>query len=161
MATIKEKIERLKKELEEASNDEKFRNLAFVAGGNLTKSGRAYIRRQTEKICRLSHEYDLYIRIQRIIDGEVFTLDDIDQCRLEIEKRYPQYQQPLDASSGILFAAEAIRKSFGNRFYLILYRYPIKIDFGTPNRRICIIHPSNFIEYEKKREECLLFPLSS
>lgn len=153
MGTIKEKIERLKKELDEASNDEKFRNLAFVAGGNMTKSGRAYIRRQTEKICRLSHEYDLHVRIQRIIDGEVFTLDDIDKCRLEIEKRYPQYQQPLDASSGILFTAEAIRKSFGNRFYLILYRYPIKIDFGTPNRRICIIHPSNFVEYEKKGEE--------
>lgn len=38
MGTIKEKIERLKKELDEASNDEKFRNLAFVAGGDMTKS---------------------------------------------------------------------------------------------------------------------------
>lgn len=149
MATIKEKIERLKRELDEASNDEKFRNLAFVAGGNMTKSGRAYIRRQTEKICRLSHEYDLHVRIQRIIDNE----DDIDKCRLKIEKRYPQYQQPLDASSGILFAVETIRRSFGNRFYSTLYRHPIKIDFGTPNRRICIIHPSNFIEYEKRQED--------
>lgn len=49
IGTIKEKIERLKKELEEAMNDERFRNLTFVAGGNQTKSGRAYIRRQTGK----------------------------------------------------------------------------------------------------------------
>lgn len=153
MGTIREKIERLKRELDEASNDEKFRNLAFVAGGNMTKTGRAYIRRQTEKICRLSHEYDLHVRIQRIIDGEVFTLDDIDRCRLEIEKRYPQYEQPIDVDSGILLAVEAIRKSFENRFYSTLYRHPIKIDFGTPNRRICIIHPSNFIEYEKRQED--------
>lgn len=153
MATIKEKIESLKKALDETSNDEKYRNLSFVAGGNLTKSGRSYLRRHTEKICRLSHEYELHLRIQRIIDGEVFTLDDIDRCRLEIEKQYPQYEQPLGSDCGILFAAEAIRKSFGNRFCLILYRYPIKIDFGTPNRRICIIHPSNFIEYEKRQED--------
>ncbi len=153
MGTIKEKIEQLKKELDEASNDKKFRNLAFVTSGNMTKSGRAHIRRQAEKICRLSHEYDLHVRIQRIIDGEVFTLDDIDKYRQEIKKRFPQYNQPIGSDCGILFAAEAIRKSFGNCFCLILYRYPIKTDFGTPNRRICIIHPSNFIEYEKRPKD--------
>ncbi len=52
--------------------------------------------------------------------------------------------------SNILFAVEAIRKSFGRKYFLPLYRYPIKIDFGTPDNRICIIDGSNFIEYEKK-----------
>ncbi len=153
MGTIKEKIQRLKKELDEAIQDERYKNLSFVSGGNLTKSGRNFVRRHTDKIGRLAHEYDLHVRIQRIIDGEIFTLEDINRCQLEIMNRFSQYEHPIDSGSGILFAAEAIRKSFGGRFALILYRYPIKIDFETPNRRIYIIHPSNFIEYQKKQED--------
>ena len=121
MATFEEKAERLKKELEEAANSNQRRNL--------------------------SREYELTLRLLRIIRGEVFMLDDINKCRLEIMREYPEYERPITARSGILFAAEAIRKSFGHKYYLPLYKYPIRIDFGTQNRRICVVHPSNFIEY--------------
>ena len=124
MATFEEKAARLKKELEEAANGSHCRNL--------------------------SREYELTLRLLRIIRGEVFTLEDINKCRLEIMREYPEYGQPITAESGILLAAEAIRKSFGRKYYLPLYKYPIKIDFGTPNGRVCVVHPSNFIEYEDK-----------
>ena len=127
MATFEEKAERLKKELEEAANGSQRRNL--------------------------SREYELTLRLLRIIRGEVFTLDDINECRLEIMREYPEYGRPITAESGILLAAEAIRKSFGRKYYLPLYKYPIRIDFGTPNGRICGVHPSNFIEYDKNGQE--------
>lgn len=127
MATFEEKAERLKKELEEAANGSQCRNL--------------------------SREYELTLRLLRIIRGEVFTLDDINECRLEIMREYPEYGRPITAESGILLAAEAIRKSFGRKYYLPLYKYPIRIDFGTPNGRICVVHPSNFIEYDKNGQE--------
>ena len=127
MATFEEKAERLKKELEEAANGSQRRNL--------------------------SREYELTLRLLRIIRGEVFTLDDINECRLEIMREYPEYGRPITAESGILLAAEAIRKSFGRKYYLPLYKYPIRIDFGTPNGRISVVHPSNFIEYDKNGQE--------
>ena len=65
-------------------------------------------------------------------------------------QEYPEYERPITARSGILFAAEAIRKSFGHKYYLPLYKYPIRIDFGMQNGRICVVHPSNFIEYKDK-----------
>lgn len=86
--------------------------------------------------------------LKRIVDGNVFTLDDINKCRSLIMQEYPEYERPITARSGILFAAEAIRKSFGHKYYLPLYKYPIRIDFGMQNGRICVVHPSNFIEYE-------------
>ena len=85
MATFEEKAERLKKELEEATNDDQRRNL--------------------------SREYELTLRLLRIIRGEVFTLDDINKCRMEIMRQHPGYERPITAESGILLAAEAIRKS--------------------------------------------------
>ena len=148
----KDKALRLAKELEEAFDDERYRNLSFVAAGNLSRGAKSYLNRHTEKICRLRHEYDLCLRIQRIIDGEVFTLEDINACRLEIMRQYPEYEQPVTARSGIIFAVEAIRKSFGRKYYLPLYKHPIRIDFGTANGRIYIIHSSNFIEYEAKKD---------
>ena len=107
MATFEEKAERLKKELEEAPNGDQRRNL--------------------------SHEYELTLRLLRIIREEVFTLDDINKCRQEIMRQHPGYERPITADSGILLAAEAIRKSFGRKYYLPLYKYPILIDFGTPD----------------------------
>ena len=86
--------------------------------------------------------------LKRIVAGDVFTLDDLNKCRLLIVQEYPEYERPITARSGILFATEAIRKSFGHKYYLPLYKYPIRIDFGTQNGRICVVHPSNFIEYE-------------
>uniref|UniRef100_UPI003FD85556 hypothetical protein n=1 Tax=Alistipes putredinis TaxID=28117 RepID=UPI003FD85556 len=121
MATFEEKAERLKKELEEAPNGDQRRNL--------------------------SHEYELTLRLLRIIRGEVFTLDDINKCRQEIMRQHPGYERPITADSGILLAAEAIRKSFGRKYYLPLYKYPILIDFGTPDGQICVVHPSNFVCY--------------
>lgn len=88
--------------------------------------------------------------LKRIVDGNVFTLDDINKCRSLIMQEYPEYERPITARSGILFAAETIRKSFGHKYYLPLYKYPIRIDFGMQNGRICVVHPSNFIEYEDK-----------
>ena len=98
--------------------------------------------------------------LKRIVDGDVFTLDDINKCRLLIMQEYPEYERPITARSGILFAAEAIRKSFGHKYYLPLYKYPIKIDFGTPDGQICVVHPSNFVSYtsKKEREECDVHP---
>ena len=101
MATFEEKAERLKKELEEATNDDQRRNL--------------------------SREYELTLRL------------------------YPGYDRPITAESGILLAAEAIRKSFGKKYYLPLYKYPILIDFGTPDGQICVIHSSNYISYTSKK----------
>jgi hypothetical protein len=147
------KVLRLEKELEEALNDERYKNLSFIAAGNLSRGSRSYLNRHMEKIRRLQHEYNLYLRIQRIINGEVFTLDVINVCCLEIMRQYPEYEQPITAESGILFAVEAIRKSFGRKYYLPLYRHPIRIDFGTTNDRICIVHSSNFIEYEVKKKQ--------
>lgn len=71
MATFEEKAERLKKELEEATNDDQRRNL--------------------------SREYELTLRLLRIIRGEVFTLDDINKCRMEIMRLYPGYDRPITA----------------------------------------------------------------
>lgn len=88
--------------------------------------------------------------LKRIVNGDVFTLDDINKCRLLIMQEYPEYKRPITAQSGILFAVEAIRKSFGRKYFLPLYRYPIKIDFGTSDNRICIVDGSNFVEYEMK-----------
>lgn len=152
MTRYKEKALRLQKELKKALDDEHYKNLSFVAAGNLSRGAKSYLNRHTEKICRLRHEYDLCLRIQRIIDGEVFTLEDINACRLEIMRQYPEYEQPVTTRSGILFAVEAIRKSFGRKYHLPLYRHPIRIDFGTANGRIYIIHSSNFIEYEAKKD---------
>ena len=100
----------------------------------------------------LSREYELTLRLLRIIRGEVFTLDDINKCRQEIMRQHPGYERPITADSGILLAAEAIRKSFGRKYYLPLYKYPILIDFGTPDGQICVIHPSNYISYTSKKE---------
>ena len=116
----------MKKELEEAANGDRRRSL--------------------------SHEYELTLRLLRIIRGEVFTLDDINKCRMEIMRQHPGYERPITAESGILLAAEAIRKSFGRKYYLPLYKYPILIDFGTSDRQICVIHPSNFVSYTSKKE---------
>ena len=126
MATFEERAEQLKKELEKAANGNQRRNLF--------------------------REYELTLRLLRIIRGEVFTLDDINKCRMEIMRLYPGYDRPITAESGILLAAEAIRKSFGRKYYLPLYKYPILIDFGTPDGRICMIHPSNFVSYTSKKE---------
>lgn len=126
MATFEERAERLKKELDEATNGDQRRNL--------------------------SREYELTLRLLRIIRGEVFTLDDINKCRQEIMRQHPGYERPITAESGILLAAEAIRKSFGRKYYLPLYKYPILIDFGTPDGQICVIHPSNFISYTSKKK---------
>lgn len=87
MATFEERAEQLKKELEKAANGNQRRNLF--------------------------REYELTLRLLRIIRGEVFTLDDINKCRMEIMRLYPGYDRPITAESGILLAAEAIRKSFG------------------------------------------------
>ena len=125
MATFEERAEHLKKELEKAANGNQLRNLF--------------------------REYELTLRLLRIIRGEVFTLDDINKCRMEIMRLYPGYDRPITAESGILLAAEAIRKSFGRKYYLPLYKYPILIDFGVPDGRICVIHPSNFISYTSKK----------
>ena len=126
MATFEERAEQLKKELEKAANGNQRRNL--------------------------SREYELTLRLLRIIRGEVFTLDDINKCRMEIMQQHPGYERPITAESGILLAAEAIRKSFGRKYYLPLYKYPILIDFGTSDRQICVIHPSNFVSYTSKKE---------
>lgn len=126
MATFEERAERLKKELDEATNGDQRRNLF--------------------------REYELTLRLLRIIRGEVFTLDDINKCRMEIMRQHPGYERPITAESGILLAAEAIRKSFGRKYYLPLYKYPILIDFGTPDGQICVIHPSNFISYTSKKK---------
>ena len=126
MATFEERAERLKKELEEATNDCQRRNL--------------------------SREYELTLRLLRIIRGEVFTLDDINKCRMEIMRQHSGYDRPITAESGLLLAAEAIRKSFGRKYYLPLYKYPILIDFGKPDGQICVIHPSNYISYTSKNE---------
>lgn len=100
----------------------------------------------------LFREYELTLRLLRIIRGEVFTLDDINKCRMEIMRQHPGYERPITAESGILLAAEAIRKSFGRKYYLPLYKYPILIDFGKPDGQICVIHPSNYISYTSKKE---------
>ena len=121
MATFEERAEQLKKELEKAANGNQRRNL--------------------------SREYELTLRLLRIIRGEVFTLDDINKCRMEIMRQHPGYDRPITAESGLLLAAEAIRKSFGRKYYLPLYKYPILIDFGTPDGQICVVHPSNFVCY--------------
>lgn len=126
MATFEERAEQLKKELEKAANGNQRRNL--------------------------SREYELTLRLLRIIREEVFTLDDINKCRMEIMRQHPGYDRPITAESGILLAAEAIRKSFGRKYYLPLYKYPILIDFGTPDGQICVIHPSNYISYTSKKE---------
>lgn len=126
MATFEERAEQLKKELEKAANGNQRRNLF--------------------------REYELTLRQLRIIRGEVFTLDDINKCRMEIMRQHPGYERPITAESGILLAAEAIRKSFGRKYYLPLYKYPILIDFGTSDRQICVIHPSNFVSYTSKKE---------
>ena len=126
MATFEERAEQLKKELEKAANGNQRRNLF--------------------------REYELTLRLLRIIRGEVFTLDDINKCRMEIMRQHPGYERPITAESGILLAAEAIRKSFGRKYYLPLYKYPILIDFGTSDRQICVIHPGNFVSYTSKKE---------
>ena len=66
---------------------------------------------------------------------------------MEVMRQHPGYERPIMTESGILLAAEAIRKSFGKKYYLPFYKYPILIDFGTPDGRICVVHPSNFVCY--------------
>ena len=105
---------------------------------------------ENERIDFSTLEAHREVLLKRIVDGDVFTLDDINKCRLLIMQEYPEYKRSITAQSGILFAAEAIRKSFGRKYFLPLYRYPIKIDFGTPDDRICIIDGSNFVEYKMK-----------
>lgn len=131
MGTTEEKIQRLEEELDKALADECCKNLSFVAVGSMTSEGRNFLQRYIEKIQRLQQEYDRRRWLKRIADGEVFTLDDIGKCRPEIMREYPEYELPITAHSGILLAAEAIRKSFGRKYYLPLYKYPIKVDFGT------------------------------
>jgi hypothetical protein len=53
------------------------------------RSCRRYLQRHTEKICRLQRDYELCRRILRIIDGETFSLEEMDKCRIEIMHRYP------------------------------------------------------------------------
>lgn len=117
MGTTEERIHRLKEELDKALTDERYKNLSFIAGGSMASGRRNFLLQHTGKILRLKQEYDRLIRLKRIIDGEVFTLEDIDKCRLEIMRKYPEYDRPITAQSGILFAAEAIRKSFGRKYY--------------------------------------------
>ena len=69
MATFEERAEQLKKELEKAANGNQRRNL--------------------------SREYELTLRLLRIIRGEVFTLDDINKCRMEIMRQHPGYDRPM------------------------------------------------------------------
>ena len=73
-------------------------------------------------------------------------------CRMEIIHQHPGYEQPITAESGILLAAEAVREPFGRKCSLPLYKYPILIDFGTPDGRICVIYPSNFVSYISKEK---------
>ena len=66
-------------------------------------------------------------------------------------RQHPEYEQLITAESGILVAVQTIRKSFGRKYSLPLYRHPIRIDFGTTNDRVYIVHSCNFIEYEAKK----------
>lgn len=59
MTRYKDKTLRLAKELEEVLDDERYRNLSFVAAGILLRSAKSYLNRYTEKIYRIRHEYDL------------------------------------------------------------------------------------------------------
>ena len=86
------------------------------------RSCRRYLQRHTEKICR---------RILRIIDGETFSLEEMDECRIEIMHRYPQYEVPITVCTGLVFMAEAIRKSFGGKYVRYLRKYPIRLAVGT------------------------------
>ncbi|CVI71740.1 hypothetical protein [Alistipes sp. CHKCI003] len=152
MTRYKDQAARLKEELNEALNDERYRNLSFVSVGNLSRANRNYLTRHMEKIGRLQHRYDLCVRMQRIVDGEVFTLDDIDKCRMEIMRRYPEYGQEIGLPYGIIFTAEAIRKSLTPKYDQQLHKHPIRIDFGTDV--VIEIDYSNFIRrYPKKQNK--------
>lgn len=37
--------------------------------------------------------------LKRFVDGDVFTLDDINKCRLLIMQEYPEYKRPITAQS--------------------------------------------------------------
>lgn len=138
--TLRERAARLKKELNAANDDGRYRNLSFIACGNLTRGCRRYLQRHTEKICRLQRDYELCRRILRIIDGETFSLEEMDKCRIEIMHRYPQYEVPITVCTGLVFMAEAIRKSFGGKYLRYLRKYPIRLDFGRA--RFSRSHPT-------------------
>lgn len=148
MTALRERATRLKKELDAANDDGRYRNLSFIACGNLTRGCRRYLQRHTEKICRLQRDYELCRRILRIIDGETFSLEEMDECRIEIMHRYPQYEVPITVCTGLVFMAEAIRKSFGGKYVRYLRKYPIRLDFGTG--KIFEIAPDDSIRHIPK-----------
>ena len=112
--------------------DYKYGNIRRKSRTAEERVGRSSKRRPTSKFVP---RIRTYLASLRIIREEVFTLDDINKCRQEIMRQHPGYERPITADSGILLAAEAIRKSFGRKYYLPLYKYPILIDFGTPDGR--------------------------
>ena len=146
--TLRERAARLKRELDAANDDGRYRNLSFIACGNLTRGCRRYLQRHTEKICRLQRDYELCRRILRIIDGEAFSLEEMDRCRIEIMHRYPEYEVPITVCTGLVFMVEAIRKSFGGKYVRYLRKYPIRLDFGTG--KIFEIAPDDSIRHIPK-----------
>ena len=70
-----------------------------------------------------------------------------EQLKKELEEAANDDRRCWRSCCGNIPAAKAIRKSFGKKYYLPLYKYPILIDFGTPDGQICVVHPSNFVCY--------------
>ena len=72
----------------------------------------------------------------------------MDKCRIEIMRRYPQYEVPITVCTGLVFKAEDIRKSFGGKYLRYLRKYPIRLDFGTG--KIFEIAPDDSIRHIPK-----------
>lgn len=152
MATINQRIENIKKELDEILRDPQYNNLVSFPVAELSKKEQAVLRKCDRSVDRLQHEYRLLLRARKIMNEEIFHLGDIWECQAEIGEKYPQYKEPIRAGCGILFAARIIQLSFGKRYYLLFYKYPIKIDFETSDAKVYVIHPGNFIRHYKKDE---------
>lgn len=146
--TLRERAARLKKELNAANDDGRYRNLSFIACGNLTRGAAAICNDIRRRSAACNATTNCAGASCCIIDGETFSLEEMDKCRIEIMHRYPQYEVPITVCTGLVFMAEAIRKSFGGKYVRYLRKYPIRLDFGTG--KIFEIAPDDSIRHIPK-----------
>lgn len=144
------KQEKIQRELDAATADGRFRNIAFCSGGNLSKASYNYKLRHTYKISRLCGELHLCERAIRIVSGEPFKIVDLWKCQLDIQRVYTEYERSIGQYTGIIFAADAVRLSFFGKYRSVIERLPIILDFETTNKIIYSVYPNNRIEQQKR-----------
>lgn len=131
---LEAELSKLKSDYTAASDDGRFRNITFGAAGHLSKGSRNYMYRHRDKLCRITDEITMCKRAVKIVRGEAFNNEDMDECRRDIMHLYKDYERPYYGGGfTVAYMAEGIVLSFFGKYRSVLNRFPVILDFENNN----------------------------